>query len=175
MRSRINRRQHIGNQLYVKTPDGSYKDAPHDVVMQHAWAVIAGHFRVGAPILTSPKRIKEFVTLEIGRRDHEVFALILLNCRGRFIDYVELFHGTVDSATIYPHQVLECVTEHRASKVIFVHNHVSGNSEPSLADLAMTERCKRALALIDVQLVDHLIVGESVYSFVENDRLKPWL
>jgi DNA repair protein RadC len=175
MRSKINRRARIGTPLYIKTPEGAYENAPHEVVMQHAWAVVAAHFRVGADVLNYPKRIKEFIQLEIGRRDHEVFAIILLNSAGRFIDYVELFHGTVDSSVVYPHQVLECVVEHHAAKVILLHNHPSGNSDPSLADLAMTERCKRALALIDVQLVDHLIVGEQVYSFVEHGKLTPWL
>jgi DNA repair protein RadC len=175
MRTKINRRARLSTPLYIKKPDGTYDEAPHEIVMQHAWAVVAAHFRVGAPVLTFPKRIKEFIKLEIGRRDHEVFAVILLNSAGRFIDYVELFHGTVDSTVVYPHQVLECVVGYHAAKVILLHNHPSGNCEPSLADLAMTERCKRALALIDVQLVDHLIVGEQVYSFVENGKLTPWL
>lgn len=171
MRKRINRRAHLNIPLYVKARDGSYEDAPEDVVMWHARTAVLTHFRVGAPVLLSPKRIKEFVTFEIARRDHEVFALILLNCRGRLIDYVELFHGTTETATVYTHQILECVVEHRASKVIFVHNHPTGSSEPSEADLAMTARCRKALAFLDVMLIDHLIVGEDVYSFRDHGQL----
>ena len=117
------------------------------------------------------RRLREFVTLEIGLRDHEVFALILLDSRYRLIDYVELFHGTVDGTQVYARHVIECAIEYKATAVILVHNHPSGATEPSGADIMTTERLRRALALIDVRVVDHLIVGEQVTSFAERGML----
>ena len=100
-----------------------------------------------------------------------MFALILLDSRYRLIDYVELFHGTVDGTMVYARHVVECVIEYKATAVILVHNHPSGIAEPSSADVMTTERVRRALALIDVRVVDHLIVGERVMSFVERGMM----
>jgi DNA repair protein RadC len=123
-------------------------------------------------VLENRQQLLEFVTLEIGPRDHEVFGLILLDTRHRFIDYVELFHGTVDGSMVYPRQVVECVLEHRAAVVVLLHNDPSGNAEPSLDDILETDRLRRALALIDVTVVDHLIVGHTVVSFAERGILR---
>ena len=150
--------------LFVKAGD-AFHQAPDAVVLRHARRLVAAHFRPGAPVLQNRQQLREFVILQIGARDHEVFALILLDGRLRLIDYVELFHGTVDGTHVYPRHVLECVLENRAQSVILVHNHPSGIAEPSSADIMTTERVRRALALIDVRVVDHLIVGESIFSF----------
>jgi DNA repair protein RadC len=154
-----------------KMADGSYKQVPHSVVMQYVEMVIEAHFRVGAPVLTDPARLRDFVLLELGRREGEVFAVILLNSRGRFIEYVELFHGT-DAAEVKAQPLLDCILQHKASQVIFVHNHVSGRCRPSMADLTLTDRWRKALGLFNVKLVDHLVVGEGVYSLAEQGHLQ---
>lgn len=84
---------------------------------------------------------------------------------------MELFHGTVDGATVHPREVMKCVVANRAPAVMLVHNHPSGSSEPSLADRQVTARMKAALAFIDVKVVDHLIVGESITSMAAQGLL----
>ena len=106
--------------LFVKA--GSQFDPASDaLVVKHAQRVVAAHFRPGALVLQRVDRLREFVTLQLGSRDHEVFALVLLDRRFRLIDYVELFHGTVDGVTVYPRHVLECALECRAEAVILIH------------------------------------------------------
>lgn len=157
--------------LFVRVGEAFHR-APNALVINHARRLVAAHFRPGAPVLENRQQLLEFVTLEIGPRDHEVFGLILLDSRHRLIDYVELFHGTVDGSMIYPRQVVECVLERRAAAVVFLHNHPSGNAEPSPNDILETDRLRRALALIDVRVLDHLIVGDSVVSFAERGILR---
>lgn len=156
--------------LFVKTGE-VLERAPDAVVMEHARRLIAAQFRPGALVLEHVDRLRQFVTLQLGDRKREVFALILLDRRRRLIDYVELFQGTLDTTAVYPRHVLECVIEHRADSVILIHNHPSGIAEPSGADIMITERLRRALALIDVRILDHLIVAESIFSFAERGMI----
>ena len=90
--------------------------------------------------------------------------MILLGNHRKFIDYVELFEGTLDFATVWPRDVVMCALSKGASLVVLVHNHPSGACEPSMADKAVTVRLKQALALIEIKVLDHLIIGESVTS-----------
>ena len=92
--------------------------------------------------------LRDFVLLERARREGEVFALILLNSRDRFIEYVELFHGT-DAVEVKAQPLLERILQHKASQVIFVHNHVSGRCTPSVSDLMLTDRWRKALSLFN--------------------------
>ena len=156
--------------LYGKGEKGTYVRLPHSIVMQYVQMVIEARFNVAAPVLSNPVLLQNFIHVELGRREGEVFAVILLDNRGRFIDYVELFHGT-DAAEIKAQPLLECILQHKAAQVAFVHNHVSGRCRPSMADLAMTDKWRKALSLFNVKLVDHLIVGEGVYSLAEHGHL----
>ena len=99
---------------------------------------------------------------EAALRDHpnEVFAALFLDTRHRVIAFEELFYGTIDGATVYPRVVAEKALRHRAAALIVAHNHPSGVSEPSLADQAITHRLKDALALLDIRLLDHFVIGE---------------
>ena len=89
---------------------------------------------------------------------HEVFSCLFLDTRHRLIRYEELFRGTVDGAAVYPREVLKRALHHNAAAVIFGHNHPSGVSEPSEADRGITLKLGRALALVDIRLLDHLVV-----------------
>ncbi|WP_048667371.1 JAB domain-containing protein, partial [Vibrio crassostreae] len=82
----------------------------------------------------------------------------------QLIEFNELFFGTVDSASVYPREVVKLVLERNASAVIFAHNHPSGDSNPSQADRRITERLKDALALVDVRVLDHIVVGSDCVS-----------
>ena len=91
---------------------------------------------------------------------HEVFACLFLDNKHRVIQYEELFQGTIDSSAVHPRQVVKRALHHNAAALIIAHNHPSGVAEPSRADEAITLRLKEALALIDVRLLDHDVVGD---------------
>ncbi|OUV63030.1 MAG: hypothetical protein CBC79_04250 [Gammaproteobacteria bacterium TMED119] len=99
---------------------------------------------------------------------HEVFACLLLDTRHQLIRYQELFKGSLNGASVYPREVVKCVLEANAAAVILAHNHPSGDCQPSQADKHITQRLRQALGLIDVTVLDHIIVGHSVYSMADN-------
>lgn len=92
--------------------------------------------------------------------DHEVFAVMFLDTRHRMLAFEEMFHGTLDGAEVHPRDVARRALAHNAAAVLVGHNHPSGNPEPSAADRAVTVRLKQALALVDVRLLDHFVVGD---------------
>jgi DNA repair protein RadC len=124
-----------------------------------------------APSLTSPQASKDYVKLQLATYEHEVFACIFLDNTNRVITFEEMFRGTIDSANVYPREVVKACLRNNAAAVIFTHNHPSGIAEPSQADIAITECLKKALALVDIRVLDHLIVGEEVVSFAERGLL----
>ncbi|GGQ00339.1 RadC family protein [Shewanella ulleungensis] len=119
-------------------------------------------------ILTNPDLTRDYLMRQLADRSYEVFALLLLDTQHRVIQFVELFRGTIDSASVYPREVISLVLEKKAAAVIVCHNHPSGIAEPSQADRRITERIKNALATIDVSLLDHMVVGDQeIVSFAE--------
>jgi DNA repair protein RadC len=117
--------------------------------------------------LTSPNDSKDYVRLRLAEREHEVFAVLFLDNRHSVIQYEEMFRGTIDGTSVHPREVVKSALAHNAAAVILAHNHPSGVAEPSQADMAITNRLKDALALIDVRVLDHLVVGETVVSLAE--------
>jgi DNA repair protein RadC len=109
--------------------------------------------------LTSPDRTRDYLQARLGGYPHEVFACLFLDNRHRVIEYEELFRGTIDGASVHPREVVRRALLHNAAALILAHNHPSGVAEPSQADSAITRRLKEALALIDVRVLDHIIVG----------------
>jgi len=110
--------------------------------------------------LESPDAVKSLVALQMADLEHEVFACLFLDNRHRLISYEPLFRGTIDSASVYPREVVKAALACNAAAVILAHNHPSGVAEPSRADIDITAKLSRALALIDVRVLDHIIVGE---------------
>ena len=110
--------------------------------------------------LESPAATKRYLKSALRDNPNEVFACLFLDTRHRVIAFEELFHGTIDGATVYPRVVAEKALKHNAAALIVAHNHPSGISEPSLADQAITRRLKDALALLDIRLLDHFVIGE---------------
>jgi DNA repair protein RadC len=118
--------------------------------------------------LTSPEQTCQYLRLRLQAYPYEVFACLFLDNRHRIIAFEELFQGTVDGASVYPREVVRRCLHHNAAATIFSHNHPSGVAEPSRADRQITSRLKDALALIDVRVLDHIIVGSSdTVSFAE--------
>ena len=122
--------------------------------------------------LTSPTTVRDYLRLQLATRECEIFAVLFLTNRHRVIAFTEMFRGTIDGASVHPREVVKEVLHHNAAAVILCHNHPSGASEPSRADEAITRRLKDALALVDVRVLDHLIVGGSeITSFAERGLL----
>lgn len=119
-------------------------------------------------VLTNPDLTRDYLMRQLADRSYEVFAVLLLDSQHRVIQFVELFRGTIDSASVYPREVVSLVLEKKAAAVIVCHNHPSGIAEPSQADRQITERLKNALSTIDVSLLDHMVVGDrEIVSFAE--------
>lgn len=101
-----------------------------------------------------------FLTSKLRQYKHEVFACLFLDSRNRVICFEELFRGSIDHATVYPREVVKQALEHNAAALILAHNHPSGNPKPSEADKAITQQLCKALELVSVRVLDHLVVGE---------------
>jgi len=110
--------------------------------------------------LTSPDDTRNFLMSELSGRDYEVFACLFLDNKHRVIQFEELFYGTIDSASVYPREVVKRALKHNAAALILAHNHPSGIAEPSDADIAITKRLIDALKLIDVRILDHFVIGD---------------
>lgn len=113
-------------------------------------------------VLSSPDHVRRYLSLQLSGLAHEVFAALFLDNRHRVIEYKELFTGTIDSAAVYPREVVKHCLKTNAAAVIFAHNHPSGVAEPSDTDIRLTRKLTNALALIDVRVLDHLVVGQGV-------------
>ena len=107
----------------------------------------------------------------LGSYEHEVFYALWLDSKHQVLKAQELFRGTVDGASVYPREVIKEGLSCNAAAVIFAHNHPSGVTEPSQADIQITKRLKEALALVDIRLLDHLVVGADVTSMAERGLL----
>ncbi len=122
--------------------------------------------------LSSPRAVRDYLRLSLGGREHEVFVVLLLDAQHRVIAFEELFRGTLTQTSVYPREVVKCALKANAAAVIFAHNHPSGIAEPSHADEILTRSLKAALALVDVQVLDHFIVaGTRTLSFAERGLL----
>lgn len=113
----------------------------------------------GAALL-SPRDTERFLQARLRDYAFEVFAVLFLDNRHRVIAFEELFRGTIDGASVYPREVVRRALQHNAAAVILSHNHPSGVAEPSQADQHITLRLRDALALVDVRLLDHLVIGD---------------
>ncbi|HBA65879.1 MAG TPA: hypothetical protein DCZ48_06835 [Methylococcaceae bacterium] len=119
--------------------------------------------------LTSPDITRAYLSAQLRGYSYEVFACLFLDNQHRVLKLEELFRGTIDSASVYPREVAKAALQHNAAAVIFAHNHPSGICEPSQADRHITDKLKQALALFDIRVLDHFIIGDGLpYSFAEH-------
>lgn len=123
-------------------------------------------------ILSSPQQVRDYLVLKLGSYSKEVFLVLYLDAQNRLLTTEELFSGTLTQTGVYPREVVKRVLHHNAASVVFAHNHPSGIAKQSQADEKITQALKKALALIDVRVLDHFIVaGNETLSFVERGLL----
>ena len=119
------------------------------------------------PVLANPRTARDYLVVHYAGQEREVFGCLFLDNRHRLIAVEELFLGTVDGASVHPREVVKRALKLNAAAVILAHNHPSGVAEPSQADELITARLRDALALVDIRVLDHLVVGgTTVTSFV---------
>ena len=146
-------------------------------VAQLLAALELGHRHLGEAInrgatLESAGDTRAYLRARLRDLNHEVFCGLFLDNRHRVIAFEQLFAGTLNGTAVYPREVVKHALRHNAAAVIFAHNHPSGVAEPSRADEVLTARLKEALALVDIQVLDHLVVGDGeMVSFSERGLL----
>lgn len=123
----------------------------------------------GQSAFTTPDRVKDYMKITLAREEREHFHCLFLDNQHRLLEDSRLFSGTIDGANVYPREVVKAALHYNSAAVIFAHNHPSGIMEPSAADKQITEKLKQALALMDIRVLDHLIVGKlDIFSFAEH-------
>lgn len=126
----------------------------------------------GKDYLKSSQAVVDYLKVNLRDRVKEVFMVVFLNGRNQIISSEKLFEGTLNTSAVYPREVVEQTLKKDAAAVVFVHNHPSGNSQPSQEDLQITEKLKTALNAIDVVVHDHIIIaGDTHFSFADHGLL----
>ncbi|WP_086930219.1 RadC family protein [Agarilytica rhodophyticola] len=122
--------------------------------------------------LSSSRDTKNYLTLKYAEKESESFNVLYLDNKHRLIALKEMFQGTINTAAVYPREIVKATLAFNASAVILSHNHPSGCAEPSGSDRELTQQLSKALKLIDVKVLDHIVVGGmDTYSFAEHGIL----
>ncbi len=138
---------------------GPAKRAELVAVLELARRALAEQLRE-REVFSTPDAVKHYLQLHLAQRGHEVFAVLFLDSQNRLLALEELFRGTLTQTSVYPREVVLHALQHKAAAVVLAHNHPSGTVQPSRADEALTQTLKAALALVDVRVLDHVIVGQ---------------
>ena len=136
---------------------GPAKRAEIVAVLELARRALAGELKEKT-MFASPTAIRDYLQLQLGGRDHEIFAVLFLDTSHRLIVLEEMFRGTLTQTSVYPREVVVRALTLNAANVVLAHNHPSGIAQPSRADESITQTLKAALALVDVRVLDHFIV-----------------
>ncbi|OHU89204.1 MULTISPECIES: RadC family protein [Pseudoalteromonas] len=142
-----------------------------DIITQ-AISILEKRLQKPAHAIESPADTAHYLRLHLSEKEYESFSVMFLDSQHRLLSLKELFKGTINSAPVYPREVVKAVLSFNAAAVILAHNHPSGLATPSNADHRITNRIKSALELIDVKTLDHVVVGhDSAYSFAEHNLI----
>lgn len=146
---------------------GRRRRLSNEQILSAAFEILRDELKRGS-VMDSPDTSRRFLYTHFHGLEHEAFGVLFLDTKHRLIEFEEMFRGTIDSASVYPREIVKTALKHNAAAVIFAHNHPSGDATPSAADQALTRRLKEALDLVDVRVLDHLVVGHSIIvSFAE--------
>jgi DNA repair protein RadC len=141
-------------------------------VIDAALTILGGYLRQPGAAIHTPNAVKEYTRLHLASERREVFAVLFMDNQNRVIAFEAMFVGTLSQTSVHPREVVLAALGHEAAAVILAHNHPSGSVQPSRADEHLTHTLKQALALVDVRVLDHIIVGgDSVLSMAEQGLL----
>jgi len=150
---------------------GPAKYAQLQAALEMARRHLSEDMKRGKP-LSDPAATRKYLQAQLRDLPYELFACLHLDNRHRVIVFEELFRGTIDGASVHPREVVRQALKHNSAALIFAHNHPSGVAEPSDADRRLTRRLQDALALVDIRVLDHFVVGDGeVVSFAERGWL----
>lgn len=159
------------NELTQVNGIGSSKFAQLQAIFEMSRRALNEQMQV-KDVLSSPKQVRDYLCLKLGGLAREVFMVLFLDAQNRIITSEEMFTGTLTQTSVYPREVVKRALHHNAASVIFAHNHPSGIAQQSQADELLTIELKKALALVDVRVLDHFVVaGNTTLSFVERGLL----
>lgn len=144
--------------LFVRDARRRYQPANADQIIEAARQVVDRRMQRGSKF-DGPSAMSRFFSDKLAGFEQEVFAAVFLDTRLRLIEYAELFFGTVDGAEVHAREVVRKAILCNAAALVVSHNHPSGDPEPSMADRVVTTRLKQALALVDIRLLDHIVIG----------------
>lgn len=140
-------------------------------IVDQAISIIESKMRIPGVALTSPQLVKTYLKAKLALEEQEVFCALFLDNQNRVIEFRPMFYGTINAASVYPREVVKAALTLNAAALIIAHNHPSGESEPSRADIAITEHLINALKLVDIRVLDHIVVGSTLTSFVEKNLI----
>jgi DNA repair protein RadC len=112
-------------------------------------------------VFGSPDQLKNYLQMQLGSLEHEVFGVVFLDAQNCLLRFEEMFRGSITQAAVYPREVVKRALELKAVSVVLAHNHPSGCSQPSQSDQALTQSLSKALALVDVRVLDHMVVSHN--------------
>ncbi|NDO83735.1 hypothetical protein CJP72_24210 [Citrobacter sp. NCU1] len=140
--------------------------------IKRALSLLDYHLREPGVAFTSTQATRDWLRLKMALLEREEFMVLYLNQQNQLIAHETLFTGSISSTEVHPREVVKRALYFNAAAVIFAHNHPSGDTTPSQADKAITQRLVQALALVDIRVPDHLIVGgRQILSFAEHGLL----
>ena len=143
-----------------------------DWIVQQAIVLLERRVFKAGPRLERPAAVRDYLRLKLVAEPNEIFVVVFMNSMHDVLAVEPMFHGTINATSVYPRVVLQRALQLNAAAVIFAHQHPSGTTEPSNADRLLTEQLKTALALIDVRVLDHFVIGQGApYSFAESGLL----
>ena len=161
----------IGSKLYIKSDEGSYTVACDEAIFNAARDEIGRKYPKRSK-MDSTQMAANYLKMKLSGLNYEVFGAMFLNTQLELITYREMFRGTINQTTVYPREVVKAALDLNANALIISHNHPSGASEPSTADLVLTNHLKKALALFNIDIVDHIIVaGQETVSLAQRGEL----
>ena len=156
----------------MKSEDTPVYGDKDDAIVAKALLILERRLKRPGFFVDSSKTIKEFATLKLAELEREVFAVFWLNAQNQLMEYQELFVGSLTQASVYPREVVKAGLKVNAAAAIFAHNHPSGTCEPSRADELLTAELKRALEIVEIKVLDHIVVGDiNTTSFAEKGLL----
>lgn len=145
--------------VHAGTVAGAQLTGPENDIVTAALALLTCRLRRPSRMFDGPMAVRNHLVLTLATKPHEVFAVMFLDSQHGLIAFEEMFRGTLTQTSVYPREVVTRALHHQAAAVILAHNHPSGSTQPSDADVALTKTLKTTLALVDVRVLDHFIVA----------------